>query len=209
MNKISLIILLSIICGNVFSQDRKKLSESAKQVFEQTMMAEVLKIKTLQCDFVQEKTSTLVNEKSVATGFLLYQSPSMLRWEYTALTPSILILNGKDAVFRDKNGKEQGNATILKQLGGIIISMINGESLRQNKIFSTDVFETDKNFTVILTPLQKRLQNYYNFIELTLDKNTFLASGITMYEKSGDKTVISLNNKEINIEFDSTKFVLK
>jgi outer membrane lipoprotein carrier protein len=209
MNKISLIILLSIICGNAFSQDRKKLSESVKQVFEQTMMAEVLKIKTLQCDFVQEKTSTLVNEKSVATGFLLYQSPSMLRWEYTAPTPSILILNGKDAIFRDKNGKEQGNATILKQLGSIIISMINGESLRQNKIFSTDVFETDKNFMVTLMPLQKRLRNYYNFIELTLDRNTFLASEIAMYEKSGDKTVIFLNNKKINIEFDVNKFVLK
>ncbi|MDR2805233.1 MAG: outer membrane lipoprotein carrier protein LolA [Dysgonamonadaceae bacterium] len=185
------------------------MNDSEKAIFEQKMLEQATKISTLQCSFVQEKFSTLITEKAVSKGILLYLSPSMLRWEYTMPTPSVLILNGKDAVLLDKDGKRQGNGHVLKQLGNMIISIINGESLRQSKQFSTKVFENEKDFVVVLTPIQKRLKEYYQSIELKLEKNTFLASEIAMREKSGDKTVIILNNKKINEEIDTDKFTVK
>ncbi|MDR1553769.1 MAG: outer membrane lipoprotein carrier protein LolA [Prevotellaceae bacterium] len=185
------------------------MNEKEKAVFEQKMQVRSKNINTLQCRFVQEKTSTLVLAKAVAKGILLYQSPSMLRWEYTEPVHSILILNGKNAVLLNKDGNQQGNSHVLKQLGGIIISMINGESLRQNKQFATEVFESEKDFRVVLTPIQKRLKEFYKSIELKLDKNTFLAYEIVLEEKSGDKTIIFLNDKEINNEIDINKFAVK
>jgi outer membrane lipoprotein-sorting protein len=207
--KIVLFILFAVIYETVFSQNGQSLNESEKAVFEQKMIEQSKKINTLQCDFVQEKTSTLVAEKAVAKGILRYQSPAMLRWEYTGPVPSMLILNRKNAVLFDKNGKRQGNTNALKQLGDIIISMINGDGLRQNKQFSTAVFESEKDFIVVLTPIQKRLKDYYKSIELKLDRSTFLASEIVMNEKSGDKTVIILNNTELNEEIDINKFAVK
>jgi outer membrane lipoprotein-sorting protein len=204
-----LFVLFLALCGTVFPQSDSNLNESEKAVFEQTILEQSKKISTLQCVFVQEKTSTLVTEKAVSKGILLYQSPSMLRWEYTEPALSTLILNGKNAVLLDKNGAPQGKASVLKQLGNIIISMINGEGLRQNKQFATEVFESEKSFIVILSPIQKRLKEYYKSIELKLDKNTFLASEIIMNEKSGDKTVIFLNDKKINEEIDANKFKIK
>jgi outer membrane lipoprotein-sorting protein len=206
---IILFCIFSVFCKTAFSQDNRNLNEIEKTAFGQKMQEQSKKIKTLQCSFVQEKTSTLVKEKAVAKGILLYQSSSMLRWEYTYPTPSTLILNRKNAVLLDANGKQQGNVNLLKQLGNIIISMINGESLRQNKQFSTEVFEGENDFTVILTPLQKRLKEYYKTIELKLDKNAFLASEVVMNEKSGDRTVIFFNDKELNIEIDPNKFIVK
>jgi outer membrane lipoprotein-sorting protein len=197
------------VCGTVFPQTGRNLIGSEKALFEQKMIEQSKKINTLQCRFVQEKTSTLVREKAVAKGILLYWSPSILRWEYTEPAPSMLILNGKNAVFLDKNGEKQGNANVLKQLGGIIIAMINGENLRQNKQFSTEVFENDHDFIVVLTPVQKRLKEFYKSIELKLDKNTFLAFEIIMNEKTGDKTVIFLDDTELNEEIDTNKFILK
>jgi outer membrane lipoprotein carrier protein len=207
--KIVLFALFSVFCRTVFSQNGQNLSESERSVFVQKMIEQAQTISTLQCTFVQEKTSTLVVEKAVSKGILLYQSPSMLRWEYTSPVPSALILNGKDAVLLDKDGKRQNNANVLKQLGGIIISMINGESLRQNKQFSTEVFETERDFVAVLTPVQKRLQAYYKSIDLKLDKTTLLASEIVMHEKSGDKTVILLNDKTVNEKIDTNKFTVK
>jgi outer membrane lipoprotein-sorting protein len=207
--KIVLFILFAVIYETGFSQNGQSLNESEKTVFEQKMIEQSKKINTLQCDFVQEKTSTLVAEKAVAKGILRYQSPMMLRWEYTEPAPSILILNRKNAVLFDKNGKRQGNTNALKQLGNIIISMINGDGLRQNKQFSTAVFESEKDFIVVLTPIQKRLKDYYKSIELKLDRSTFLASEIIMNEKSGDKIVIILNNTELNEEIDINKFAIK
>jgi len=199
-----------MICGNVFSQNSRKLSGNEKQAFEQKMIEQAKEIKTLQCTFVQEKASGLVSEKSVVEGIMLYQSPSMLRWEYTEPTPSTLILNANDAVLLDKNGNKAGNERMLKQLGGIIISMINGNGIAQNKQFSSEFYEIDNTqMLVVLTPLQKRLKDFYNKIELKIDPKTMLANEISLEEKSGDKTVISLKNKILNTDIPQSKFAIK
>ena len=204
---IYLTILFSAICGTIFSQTGRKLTESEKQVFEQQMIEHSKTIKTLQCAFVQEKTSTLVTEKAVAKGILLYQSPTMLRWEYTEPRPSTLILNGNNAVLLNQDGQKIGNEKMLKQLGGIIISMINGNGIAQNKQFSSELYEINHSqMLVVLTPVQKRLKDFYNKIELRIDPKTMLADSITLDEKTGDNTVIKLINKVLNLEISQNKF---
>jgi len=210
MKKIILLtIFFSTFCGNILSQNGRKLNESEKQVFEQKMIEQSQKITTLQCAFVQEKTSSLVAEKAVVKGAMLYQSPSMLRWEYTEPTPSTLILNGNNAMLLDKNENKVGNEKMLKQLGSIIISMINGNGIAQNRQFSSECYELDNEMLVILTPVQKRLKDFYNRIEMKIDLKTMLANDITLDEKTGDKTVISLINKSLNIEIPQSKFEIK
>jgi outer membrane lipoprotein-sorting protein len=210
MKKIILTTLLfSAVCINIFSQNGKKLTESEKAAFEQKMLEQAQQIKTLQCNFVQEKTSALVEGKAVAKGVLLYQSPSALRWEYTEPNISVLILNGQNVALLNHDGKNIGNASALKPLGNIIISMINGNGIKNNRQFSTEIFENDNFFVIILAPIQKRLKEFYKDIELKIDKNSFLASEITMNEKSGDKMVIILNNKILNKEIDSKNFEIK
>ena len=189
---------------------QKPVSEEQKQFFGDQIAEASKKNQTLQCTFVQEKISTLVTEKAVAKGILLYQSLSMLRWEYTEPTPSTLILNGNDAVLLDKNGKKVGNEKMLRQLGGIIISMINGNGIAQNKQFSSEFYEIDNSqVLVVLMPIQKRLKDFYNKIELKVDLKTMLANEIILDEKSGDKTVILLTNKMLNAEIPQSKFVIK
>jgi len=199
--------LFSVICGSVFSQTDRKLNDSEKQIFEQKIIEQSNNIKTLQCAFVQERTSLLISEKAVSKGIMLYLSPSMLRWEYTEPTPSTLILNRNNAALLDKNGKNTGNEKVLKQLGGIIISMVNGSGITQNKQFSSEYYEIDKNqMLVVLTPTQKRLKDFYNKIYLNIDLKTMLATSITLDEKSGDKTVILLTKTELNLDIPQSKF---
>ena len=202
-------ILFSVICGNIFSQNGRKLTENERQVFEQKMIEHSQKIKTLQCVFVQEKTSSLVSEKAVAKGLMMYQSPAMLRWEYTEPTPSTLILNGNDAALLDKNGKKIGNDKMSKQLGNIIISMVNGSGIAQSKQFSAEFYDNNTEMLVILTPIQKRLKDIYNKIEIKIDLKTMLANEIMLGEKSGDKMVIYLKNKVLNSEIPKSKFAIK
>ena len=207
---IYLTLLLSAICVNTFSQSGKKLNDNEKQVFEQKIIEQSKNIKTLHCTFVQEKTSVLVSQKAVAKGVMFYQSPSMLRWEYTEPTPSTLILNGNNAVLFNKDGKKIGNEKVLKQLGGIIISMINGNGIAQNKQFSLEIYEFDNaHLLIVLTPVQKRLKDFYNKIELKIDRKTMLATTITLDEKSGDKTVISLINTILNSNIPQNKFAIQ
>jgi len=206
---ICITVLFSAICGTLLSQTGRKLSESEKSAFEQKMIDRLKEIETLQCDFVQEKTSALVAEKAVSNGILLYQYPLMLRWEYINPTPSTLILNANNAALLDKEGKRTGNSSMIKQLGGLIISLINGDGIKDSKKFSTGIFETETQFCIVFTPVQKRLQEYFNSVELKIDKNTLLSPEIVMNEKSGDKTVIYMNNKILNKEIPQSKFTVK
>jgi len=197
-------------CITVFSQQGRKLNDGEKQEFEQKIVESSQKIATLQCTFVQEKTSSLFVEKAVAKGMLSYQSPSMLRWEYTEPSPSTLIINGNDAILLDKDGKKMGNEKMLKQLGGIIISMINGSGITQSRQFSSELFQMDDaQILVVLTPLQKRLKDFYTQIELKIDLKTKLAHEILLVEVSGDRMVIFLTNKVLNLEFSQNIFAIQ
>ena len=208
---ICIIILFSAICGNIFSQTGRKLSESEAQVFEQKMLEQLKKNTTLQCVLVLEKTASSA-AKTVMRGTMMYQSPSKLRWEYSDPTPSTLILNGHNAALLNKNGKKnEANEKMLKQLGNFIILMISGRGItQQNKMFSPDFYElANAQMLVVLTPVQKRMKDLYNKIELKIDQKTMLPNDITLDEKSGDKTVISLKNKVLNIEIQQDKFIIR
>jgi len=208
--RIILTILFIVTCGNLFSQNVQNKSENEMKVFEQTLIEHMKKIKTLQCAFVQEKTSTLFDDKNVSKGNLFYQSPNALRWEYTDPSVSTLILNGNDAALLGKNNEKLGNERVFKELGGIIISLINGNGIAKNKQFTTVFKETEDNqVQVELTPTQRRLKDYFNTIEIKIDIKTMLANEIILNEKSGDKTIISLTDKMVNVEIPSSVFIIK
>ena len=205
---ICITVLLSAFCVNIFSQTGRKLNESEKSAFEQKMVDRLKAIETLKCDFVQAKTSTLLTEKAVSKGILLYRNPLMLRWEYINPTPSTLILNANNAVLLNKDGKRTGNDKMSKQLGGLIIGLINGDGIKNSKQFSAEIFETSSQFCIVFTPVQKRLQEYFKSIEMKIDKNTLLSPEIVMNEKSGDKTVIYMKNIILNKEIPQNKFAI-
>jgi outer membrane lipoprotein-sorting protein len=207
--KTGILFVVAMLLGVNFMAQNPVKGEQ-KQFLLEKIADSSKKIETLQCDFVQEKTSTLVREKAVANGILRYQSPLMLRWEYTAPTPSTLILSGNSAVLLNKDSEKVGNDKMIKQLGKLIISIINGDGIKNSKQFSTEIFEPEGNqILVVLMPVQKRIKEFYHTIELKIDKNTFLASEIIMNEKSGDKTIIYLSKKILNEEISQNEFAIK
>ena len=207
---IFIIILFLAVCGSVFPQAAQNTGESERKDVEQIMIDQLKTIKTLQCTFVQEKTSTLVKDKAVSKGNLFYQFPNALRWEYTDPSISTFILNGNNAVLLGKNDEKLGNEKMIKQLGVIIISLINGSALTQDKQFKTAIYALENDLIkVVLTPVTKRLKDYFITIEMVIDVNTLLANEIILNEKSGDKTIIFLANKEVNKEISSSVFKIK
>ena len=98
---------------------------------------------------------------------------------------------------------------MIKQLGGLIISLINGDGIKDTKKFTTEIFEMDSQYNIIFTPVQKRLQDFCKSIELKIDKNTLLSPEIVLNEKSGDKTIIYMNDKILNKEIPQSRFKVK
>lgn len=211
MNRIvTLLFCILFIISGLQGQTNNKMSEEQLREFEQQFISKSKDVSTLQCTFTQTKTSTLVAQNTVSKGVMFYKKPSMLVWEYVKPTKSTLVLNGKNAYLLNDKGKAVGNNRVIRQLGEMIINLVNGNSMMTNsKVFKVEAYESRNNMALFeLTPIQKRLKDYYQKITIKIDRKTLIATEIVMLEKSGDSITILLHNMQINKEIADSKFII-
>ena len=184
-------------------------SGAAKMEAGQKITSASQKITSLQCNFVQEKTSVLLTEKAISKGLLFYKKPNLLRWEYTSPTKLVLVLNAENVYLKNEQGTTSNSNKLFKQLGGLIISTINGDALADNENFRAEYYFStkEKGFLWIkLIPVSKRIKDMYLSVWIKMDTVKYLASEIIMEEKSGDKTTIILTEHKLNTEISSKQF---
>lgn len=183
-----------------------------KTFIKNKILSESKKTTSLQCNFVQEKKSTLFSEKAISKGIMLYKAPNALRWEYLSPNKIALILNENEVFFINESGEVSNSNKVLKQLGTLIISTINGEALNDTKKFKAEYFKDNKNNKLLLiklTPVPTRLKDMFASIRIVIDTTDYLASKIMMEETSGDVTTITFSEKKVNIKISNEKFSAK
>ena len=212
MRKILCYIGLLLCCVPAFSQQKEiylqgKLTGLNHEDIIWEISTTAKKTKTLYCDFVQEKTSSLVAETAISKGKMYFKSPHSLRWEYVSPQASALIVNNNDVALKTANGTSADvNTRMLKELANIIISSIDGSGLNDSKNFSADLSVSDLHYMVELTPVNKRIAAVYSSIVLIIQRETYLADSIILIEKNGDKMQISFSNHKLNQPLDNKLF---
>ena len=53
-------------------------------------------IESLECEFTQTKTVSMLEQKMVSEGKLYFRKPSAVRWEYLTPVHNFFIMNGED-----------------------------------------------------------------------------------------------------------------
>lgn len=203
---ISLIIGL-FLCSTTFCQPKfSNVSDAKKNEIIQNISNASKQNKTLTCDFVQEKTSTLITDKTISKGKMYFKNPHCLRWEYT--NSYGLVVNNDIVVVIDSKGviSQTNNTRMFKELANIIMNTIDGSGLNDSKNFTTSVSQSDFEYLVELIPTNKRIANFYKSIQLVVNKQTKLASSITMFETNGDSMKITFSNHKTNQPFDQKLF---
>jgi outer membrane lipoprotein carrier protein len=192
-------------------QNYTLLTGTGKTDMEKKITMASRKLSSLQCKFIQKKTSTLLKEQAVSKGLLFYKSPNSLRWEYTEPNTFVLVFLNGNVFLKDEKGTISNPNRILKQLGDFIVSTINGNGLIENGSFKIDYYVNEKDKTHVwikLTPIAKRLKDMYSSIQIKIDTADCLASEIIMEEISGDKTEIIFVDKKINADIPLNRFSL-
>ena len=210
VNKSHILILL-LFCSVGFSQPNgyRLASEIVKVEMEKKVIAASKQILSLQCNFVQEKSSVLLTETAVSKGMLSYKKSNLLRWEYTSPNKLLLVMNGENVQMKNEQGTISNSNKMFKQLSGFIVSTINGEALSDNTNFKAEYYldARKKDFVWIkLIPINKRIKEMYLSIWIKMETTNYLASEIIMEEKSGDKTIIKLSNPKLNIDIPLKQF---
>jgi len=166
------------------------------------------KINSIRCDFVQEKSLSMLEEKIVSHGNFFFKKANRVRMEYKKPFSYLMIINNNQVFIRDGEKENKISAKSNKtfsQINRIMIDCVQGTML-DNPDFSIRLFESNSYWLVELMPLTKSMKDLFKSIQVTVDKSDYSASRIDMNEVNGDYTVIRLNNKSLNVEIPDSLF---
>jgi outer membrane lipoprotein-sorting protein len=178
------------------------------ETFRKSFVESAAATQSIQSNFSQEKTLTMLSEKMNSTGKFWYKKKDMLRMEYTNPYPYLMILNGGKIFVREgqKENKFSANSNkIFQQVNRILIDCVSGNML-DNPEFQSRIFEGAGSFLIEFQPMAKNLKELYKNINIVIDKKGYTATTVEMFELSGDKTIIRFQNKELNVQIPDSVF---
>lgn len=166
---------------------------------------------SIQSDFVQEKNLSLLSEKVVSKGKLVFKKDNLLRWEYLSPSKYLIVINKEKITIKDekKTTKYDMNSNkVFKEINDIMLSCVQGTIFRSNK-FKTAYFENDKFYKLELMPLDKNMKDTFKKINLYFDKSVTSVAKMEMMETNEDLTSIDFSNKKLNEPVAESIFIVK
>ncbi len=178
------------------------------EVFKKSFSMNTRATESIQSDFSQEKTLTMLSEKINSKGKFWYRRKDLVRMEYTQPYYYLMILNGGKIYFKDgqkENKFSAGSNKVFQEVNRILLDCVSGNML-DNPDFQYRIFEGTGGWLIELIPVAKNLKKLYKNIHIVVDKKDYSAKTIEMDELSGDKTMIRFLNKELNAQIPDSVF---
>jgi len=209
---IRLFIILSLLfySSGLKSQNPGWTLLNQPETFKKSFAQATAATESIQADFVQEKTLTMLSEKINSKGKFWYRKKDFLRMEYVQPYVYLLILNGGNIFTKDgqkENKISAGSNRVFRQVNRILLDCVSGKML-ENPDFQYRIFENSGSWLIELKPLEKNLQKLYKNINVIIDSKDYSAKSIEMVELSGDKTNIRFQNKELNAKIPDSVFLI-
>lgn len=179
--------------------------------FKEEFSAAAQKIQSVKSDFIQEKNLSLLSEKITSKGKFWFKKDDRVRMEYNQPYSYLLVIN-KNNVYVKDGQKENTISTksnkLFQQINKITVDCVQGTALN-NADFKINVFENGQGFLIELSPVTKGMKEYFKNINVLISRKDYSVNKIEMYEQSGDNTIISFINKELNPSLPDALFAIK
>lgn len=190
---------------NVKAQSFKPATDPEK-VFQELRKSSQT-VNSIQASFSEEKHLSVLKGPEHSSGLFYYKKNDKMRWEQKLPIKHVILING-DRLRVQEAGKEKnvGQAgRIAAQIKELMIGLVNGD-FQQNKAFSQSCQESESQYMVVLTPVNRRLKNVYSKITMVFPKNTLHLKELSFFEKNGDKSVMKFQNAKFNQPIDDSLF---
>lgn len=199
MKKLLLSILFVAVSLMVTAQTQLSESQTQEVIRQLTQVASTMQ--SMQCRFVQEKTSTMLAEPSVAEGTMHYAAPDRMRWEYTAPYAFALVVNGERLV-KVTDGKAEvleGNAGRMYQgMVNLIIGSASGKKLFDTTVFDIVFYDDNGFWRADMTPKRRDMKRMFSQLVFRFDKKTNGISRVEFVSANGDITSIRFEEIKVN-----------
>lgn len=199
MKKLLLSILFVAVSLMVTAQTQLSESQTQEVIRQLTQVASTMQ--SMQCRFVQEKTSSMLAEPSVAEGTMHYAAPDRMRWEYTAPYAFALVVNGERLV-KVTDGKAEvleGNAGRMYQgMVNLIIGSASGKKLFDTSVFDIVFYDDNGFWRADMTPKRRDMKRMFSQLVFRFDKKTNGISRVEFVSANGDITSIRFEEIKVN-----------
>jgi outer membrane lipoprotein-sorting protein len=165
---------------------------------------------TIKSDFTQEKNLSMLAEKVISKGIFYFKQKDKVRLEYTQPFKYLLIMNNGKATIKDDTkttSMDMHKTKIFQQVNNIIVDCVHGSAL-SNPNFQVKIYEDAKQLKLDMKPTGKGLKEFFDNIVIFIDKSDYSLIRMQMNELSGDNTIITFTNKEINGKISDDLFTL-
>lgn len=166
-------------------------------------------IKSMQCDFVQEKTLSLLNDKMTSKGVMFYRKPNQLRWEYLSPYTYTFIFNDTKVLLKSSQKKDVidvRSSQLFQEIARIMMNSVTGKCLSDKSNFAVTMYKAGDEWTAKLVPQKKNMKQMFSTIILHINPKEGVVNKVEMTEKTGDSTVILLKNIVKNGKIDDKVF---
>jgi len=208
-------IILCIICLNiyVFAQPGyKPASELQQKELIQQITESSEKLKTLQCDFVQKKIFSILEEELVSEGRLYFKHIDKIRWEYHKPYLFEFVMNNNKIMLNSegvKNIMDVNSSKMFSEMSKLIIAGINGSGIFDPSKFSFKFLMGEKDNMVVLSPKLKEIKQMFKTITICFSLLDQTINTVEIEELNGDKTFIIMKNKQLNKELNDEIFAIR
>ncbi len=179
--------------------------------FKQKFAASSQHLMNLESDFVQTKNLSMLKDKIVSKGKFYYKKNNKVRIEYFKPYSYLMIINQNTMLVKDEQKKSNYNTRsnkIMQSINNIMLDCMSG-NVYNNKEFSTQVFESGKEYFLSLTPTTSTMKKMFSRIEVSLNKTNFQVLRLNMIENGGDNTVMVFSNQNTTKNLDEILFSTK
>ncbi|HLV43248.1 MAG TPA: outer membrane lipoprotein carrier protein LolA [Brumimicrobium sp.] len=201
-----LMLIFSVLSFNVFAQEVKLTAQELKN-FKERVEKETASLNTLRTDFEQSKHMAFLSNDIQSLGKMYLNADGTLKWEYTSPNVYSVIFKNNTILIND-NGKKStvsGEQDMFKKINHLISGSVSGK-LFDDKEFDINYFKSRSNVLVKLIPNSKTLKKYISEVILYFPQKDATVSKVKLIEPSGDYTLITFLNKELNVKIDPSIF---
>lgn len=209
MNRLLLTTLF--LLTSVFLYSQNKVSKEEQQRMITMIEKKASTIKTLHCDFKQEKTLKMLNHKLTSSGIMDYAQPGKLRWKYSKPYSYNFIINGNKVLVKNNhhtNTIDARQSKIFKEITQIMVNSVTGRCLSNKKDFKIEMFLSADQWIANLSPLQKEMKSMFKSIKLYINPQKCIVTKVELCENNNDVTKIQMINYKINVPISEKTFSL-
>lgn len=199
MKRITLIIIALVASISCFAQSNDEIMAKLTQA--------AASMKSMQCNFTQNKTMSMLAEPTVSKGRMCYVSPDKMKWEYTDPYPFAIkvdgekmtkIADGKEEILDTKNRMYQG---MMK----IIMSSATGKNLFDKSTFDVTISSDGNFWRADMKPKKSDMKRMFSTMTFYFEKKRDIINKVVLTEAKGDNTTIQFTDIILNANTETCK----